>query len=223
MTWLQATPPGGCRCWAELSIRQALSGGARDVGSDDIDGVAAEAAAGPVTASWSADWLRGSFPHVTQRHPGVKRGGDEGCRSVCGVTSLPVPARRAVLRTIRPAPFRSSRRPSAARNTGSSVSSPMARSIARAVRGASGTVTALPPLRVMVKVRCPRSRPRCCPARSRYAGNKRAAWRSDPREEHSIPPNSACESSGATDLHDAHIVHSGADSYSRFRFRTSIR
>src|SRR6185437_14526380 len=27
-----------------------------------------------------------------------------------------------------------------------------------------------------------------CLARSRYAGNKRAAWRSDPREEHSIPP-----------------------------------
>ncbi|HEX6519983.1 MAG TPA: hypothetical protein VF070_08205 [Streptosporangiaceae bacterium] len=34
---------------------------------------------------------------------------------------VPVPARRAVLRTIRPAPCRSSRRPSAARNTGPPV------------------------------------------------------------------------------------------------------
>ena len=53
------------------------------------------------------------------------------------------------------------RRPSAARNIGPSVRSAMARSIARAVRGASGIVTTLPPLRVIVSVRCPRSRPRC--------------------------------------------------------------
>jgi hypothetical protein len=83
------------------------------------------------------------------------------CLSVCGVTVLPILARRAVLRTIRPAPCRSSRCPSAVRNIGPSVRSPMARSIARAVRGASGMVTTLPPLRVMVRVRCPRSRPRC--------------------------------------------------------------
>ena len=50
--------------------------------------------------------------------------------------------------------------PSAARNTGRSVRSATARSIARAVRGASGMVATLPPLRVMVSVRCPRSRPR---------------------------------------------------------------
>src|SRR5947209_1941829 len=79
------------------------------------------------------------------------------CGSVWGVTFLVIPARRAVVRTIRPAPWRSSRRPSAARNTGPSVRSP----IARAVRGASGTVTTLPPLRVTARVRCPRSRPRC--------------------------------------------------------------
>src|SRR5262245_24797239 len=83
------------------------------------------------------------------------------CLSVCGVTALAIPARRVVLRTIRPAPRRSSRRPSAARNTGPSVRSPMARSMARAVRGASGMVTTLPPLRVTVRVRCPRSRPKC--------------------------------------------------------------
>ena len=67
------------------------------------------------------------------------------CRSVWGVMALVIPARRAVLRTIRPAPWRSSRRPSAARKTGPSVRSLIARSIARAVRGASGMVTTLPP------------------------------------------------------------------------------
>ncbi len=75
------------------------------------------------------------------------------CLSVWGVTALVIPARRAVLRTIRPAPCRSSRRPSGARNTGPSVRSPMAKSIARAVRGASVMVTTLPPFRVMVRVR----------------------------------------------------------------------
>jgi hypothetical protein len=35
----------------------------------------------------------------------------------------------------------------------------MARSIALAVRGASGIVTTLPPLRVITRVRCPRSMP----------------------------------------------------------------
>jgi hypothetical protein len=75
--------------------------------------------------------------------------------------ALPILALRAVLRTTRPAPCRSSRPPSVARNTGPSVRSPMARSIARAVRGASGIATTLPPLRVIVSVRCPRYRPRC--------------------------------------------------------------
>ena len=58
-------------------------------------------------------------------------------------------ARRATLRTIRLAPCRSRRRPSAVTKTGPSVRSLTARSIARAVRGASGMVTTLPPLRVM--------------------------------------------------------------------------
>lgn len=46
------------------------------------------------------------------------------------------------------------------RKIGPSRRSPIARSIARAVRGASGMVTILPPLRTTVRVRCPRSRPR---------------------------------------------------------------
>ena len=83
------------------------------------------------------------------------------CLSVWGVIVLPVPARRAVLRMTRPAPCRSSRRPSGGQEHRPAVRSATARSIARAVRGASGMVTALPPLRVIVSVRCPRSRPRC--------------------------------------------------------------
>jgi hypothetical protein len=83
------------------------------------------------------------------------------CRSICGVTALAIPARRAVVRTIRPAPCRSSRRPSLARNSGPSVRSPTARSMAREFRGASEMVATLPPLRVIVRVRWPRSRPRC--------------------------------------------------------------
>jgi hypothetical protein len=104
--------------------------------------------------------MGGSLLDIAQRDPGIERGGQERV-SVCGVTALALTARRAILRTIGPAPCRSSRRPSAARNTGPSVRSPMARSIARAVRGASEIVTTVPPLRVIVSVRCPRSRPRC--------------------------------------------------------------
>jgi hypothetical protein len=43
--------------------------------------------------------------------------------------------------------------PSAARNTGAPVRSPMTRLIARAVRGASAMVMTLPPLRVIARVR----------------------------------------------------------------------
>src|SRR6185312_12382083 len=114
----------------------ALPGGTGEVGGDDVGCVPVQAAAGPVV------------PH---RGPRVRVRG----------RLLPIPERRAIWRTTRPAPCRSSRRPSFARNTGPSVRSPMARSIARAVRGASGTVTTLPPLRVTVRVRWPRSRPRC--------------------------------------------------------------
>jgi hypothetical protein len=40
------------------------------------------------------------------------------CRRVCGLTCLAIPARRVTRRTIRAAPCRSSRRPSAARDSG---------------------------------------------------------------------------------------------------------
>jgi hypothetical protein len=88
--------------------------------------------------------MRGGLLDIAQRHSGVAAVMN-ACRSVCGVTDLAIPARRATLRTSRPARCRSTRRPSAATNTGPPVRSPMARLIARAVRGASGMVTILPP------------------------------------------------------------------------------
>ena len=54
------------------------------------------------------------------------------CLKVCGPMGLPIPARRATRRTMRPAPCRSSRRPSPLRKIGLSQRSPTARSIARA-------------------------------------------------------------------------------------------
>ena len=71
-----------------------------------------------------------------------------------------MPARRATRRTMRAAPWRSRRWPASAVKIGPADRSPMARSTARAVRGASGIVTVFPPLRTMVSVRCPRSTPR---------------------------------------------------------------
>jgi hypothetical protein len=111
------------------------------------------------SSSWS--WDRRArrlpaHPAAAPRHPTAVM---NACRSVCGPTGLVIPARWAARRTTRAAPCRSSRRPSAARKTGPSLRSPTARSIARAVRGASGMVTTLPPLRVMTSVRWPRSIP----------------------------------------------------------------
>jgi hypothetical protein len=67
------------------------------------------------------------------------------CLRVCSPTGLVMPAWRAILRTIRQAPYRpAAHRPWSGR-IGPSQRSPMARSIARAVRGASGIVTFFPP------------------------------------------------------------------------------
>ena len=69
----------------------------------------------------------------------LRRGADSGGDDVSGVRVQPP------------------RRP----RPGTPVRSPMTRSIARAVSGASGMMTTLPPLRVIVRVRRPRSRSRC--------------------------------------------------------------
>lgn len=60
-------------------------------------------------------------------------------RSVCGPTGLVIPARRARRRTIRRAPCRFSRCRPGLRKFGLFTRSPTVRSIARAIRGASGT------------------------------------------------------------------------------------
>jgi transcriptional regulator with XRE-family HTH domain len=106
----------------------------------------------------SAWWCAGRSARRLPEHRG---GGTQpssaavmnACRRVCGLTCLAIPARRVTRRTIRAAPWRSSRLPSAARSRGPLARSPMAGSMARAVRGVSGMVTTLPPLRVMTGVR----------------------------------------------------------------------
>ena len=58
---------------------------------------------------------------LTQRDPGIPGRGDERMPQGVWADSLAIPARRATRRTVRPAPFRSSRRPSAARKIGPSA------------------------------------------------------------------------------------------------------
>jgi hypothetical protein len=115
-------------------------------------------------SAWWCAGRRGMRP-LARRGAGLRRRNwaavTNACRSVCGPTCLVIPTRRVTLRTIRAAPWLSSRLPSPARKSGPSVRSPMARSTALAVRRASGIVTTLPPSRVMTRVRCPRSRPMC--------------------------------------------------------------
>jgi hypothetical protein len=162
----------GSRCVTRASARLAagrkaricLAGGSCDVGGDDVGGVPVQGCPGPLSLAnlmvvRESAWEAAS---CTSRKgtPASRAAVMNACRSVCGPTFLAIPARRATRRTIRPAACRSSRRPSGARKTGPWHRSPMARSIARADRGASGIVTTLPPLRVMTRVRCPRSRPR---------------------------------------------------------------
>ena len=105
--------------------------------------------------------MRGSFLDVAQRHPRIERGGDERVPQRVGRDGLADPGAAGGLADDPPGTVPVQPPSSAARNTGPSVRSLMAGSIARAVRGASGMVTTLPPLRVIVRVRWPRSRPRC--------------------------------------------------------------
>jgi hypothetical protein len=80
-----------------------------------------------------------------QRDPGIKRGGDERVPERVGCDGLGDPGAAGDFADDPPGAVPSSLRPSTARNTGPPVRSLMARSIARAVRGASGMVTTLPP------------------------------------------------------------------------------
>jgi hypothetical protein len=66
-------PPGG-----PAARRRRLSGGACDVGGDNISRVPVQAATGPVVSHRGPRVrMGGGFPHVAQRDPGIQRGGDK--------------------------------------------------------------------------------------------------------------------------------------------------
>jgi hypothetical protein len=163
--WLTAgRPPPGRYGSARRSpplASQSLPGGTGEVGGDDVGRVPVQAAAR------TRSYLMVVLGSACEAASCTSRSGTpapgaavmNACRGVCGPAGLVIRARRAARRTIRAAPCRSSRRPSPAGKAGPSLRSPAARPIARAVRGASGMVAALPPLRVMTSVRWPRSTP----------------------------------------------------------------
>jgi hypothetical protein len=91
--------------------------------------------------------MRGGFLDVAQRDPSVETGGDERVPKRVGRDGLGDPGAAGGLADDPPGAVPVQPPPSAARNTGPPVRSPTARSIARAVRGAIGMVTTLPPLR----------------------------------------------------------------------------
>src|SRR6516162_388667 len=98
-----------------------LPGGASEVGGDDVGRVPVQAAAGTVVADRGARVsVGGGFLNIAQGDARVETAVMNACRSVCGPTGLLIPARAAARRTIRAAPCRSSRRPSAARKIGPS-------------------------------------------------------------------------------------------------------
>jgi hypothetical protein len=145
-------------CGAAGLCRPATFGlacGAGEVGGDDVGGVPVEGDAGSVvrmvvrgSACDAASWASRNGT------PASRAAVMKAWRRVCGPIGSSTPARRATRRTIRLAQWWSIRCPSVRRKIGPLNRSPMARSIARAVRGASGIVTILPPLRSTVRVRC---------------------------------------------------------------------
>ena len=144
----------GCPLGARSVERGAdisrLAGGAGDEGGDDVGGVPVEGDAGAVVAHRGARvGVAGGFLDVAQRDAGVEGGGDERVAQGVGSDSLGDPGAAG------DAPHDPARRRGGrvgcrrrSRKIGPSLRSPMARSTARAVRGASGMVTILPPLRM---------------------------------------------------------------------------
>jgi hypothetical protein len=132
-----------------------LPGGSGDVGGDNIGGMPVQRGTGSVTAHRGPRISVGSgFLDIPQRDPGIQRGGDERVPQRVRPDGLGEPGPAGDPPDDPPGGVTVHSGPSAATKIGPSVRSPMARSIARAVRGASGTVTTLPPLRVTTKVRC---------------------------------------------------------------------
>ena len=144
-----------------LADAARLPGGSGDGCGDYVGGVPVERDPTTVVADrGTRASVGGGFLDVAQRHASIQTGGNEGMPECVRADDLGDPGAAATRRTIRAAQCRSSRRLSGITKMGLSHGSPMARSIARAVRGASGMVTTLPPFRVMVRVRWPRSVPR---------------------------------------------------------------
>jgi hypothetical protein len=94
--------------------------------------------------------MAGRFLHVSERDAGVEGGGDE--RVAEGVRADRLVDPGAAGEAARDPPGRVAVRPLPPRKTGPSTRSTIARSIARATRGASGMVTTLPPSRSTVSV-----------------------------------------------------------------------
>ncbi len=139
-----------------------LPGGAGDVGGDDVGSVPVQAAAGPVVPHCgSRVCMGGGLLHVAQRHASVETGGDErvpervradvlahagAARDLADDPSGAVP--------VQPPSVMSEEDGSVAALPGGQVDRP-----GGAGRERDGDD--LTPLRVIVRVRCPRSRPRC--------------------------------------------------------------
>ena len=76
-------PPDGGGRQAELLPAEGLSGGACDVGGDNIGRVPVQAAAGPVISHRGPRVrMGGGFLHVAQRDPGIQLAVMNACRSV---------------------------------------------------------------------------------------------------------------------------------------------
>ena len=145
---------GGGESWLALSRRPS------DEGGHHIGSVAVQRDPGPVAAHSGAGVACEAASWTSRKGTPASNGGNEslaqGMRAGAAWLCRPVgpPAVRCGRHRGRPGAS-----PSGPRNSGPSLFSPIARSMARAVRGANGTVTTLPPLRKMVRVRWPRCKP----------------------------------------------------------------
>ena len=137
--------------------------GASEECRDDVGGVPVERDSRPVVTHGGAGvGVAGGLLHVAERHAGVEGSGDERVTQSMGAHSLgdPRPAGDtahdpAGRVAIDPLPVGSHEDRPVAAFADRQIDGP-----SPSVRGASGMVTTLPPLRRMVSVRWPRSSPR---------------------------------------------------------------
>jgi hypothetical protein len=136
---------GGSAAW-RLPAVFCDPGGSCDVGGIDVGCAPVQRCPGPVVRMVVRGWAWEAASCTSRSGTGASRAAVmNACLSVCGPIFLSRPARRATRRTIRPAACRSSRCMAVVVKVGPSQRSPITRSIARAVRGASGMTAFLPP------------------------------------------------------------------------------